>query len=173
MRREHGFTLVDLLIAMTIGGMLIGVFATVVLVAGNALRAADENFRGGDDVQILLVHLTRDVQAAQPPMSADVAADQLALRVPSVRNGAVLRITYTYATDTDAALTRPTAKITRVVSDGATVAETTDVARNLRPNHSPVFVSCGTGCVTVNIPFVVGDNVVVRTATFASRLATQ
>lgn len=172
MRRQAGFTLVDLTVAMTIGGILVALFATVVLVASNSIRAANDSFRGDDDVQVVLVYLNRDTQGARPPTSGDVSASELRLTVPNALTSSVLRVTYTYATDPGPVL-RPTAKITRTVTDGSTVVESADIARNLQPNYTQVFESCGAGCIKVNIPFIVADNVVVRTARFATRVSSQ
>ncbi len=168
MRREEGFTLVEMLIASVIGSLVITVVAGVILTAFSALRAANENFLGDDDVQLVLATLNVDVAAATPGLiTVSGPGDQLVLGVARPGSGKFVRVTYAY--DSTAGT------LTRSVDDGTVAASV--VARNLKQGYGgTIFAFCasGAGCpsVSATVPFVLNGNDILRNIKVAPRLAT-
>ncbi len=168
MRRDEGFTLIEILIASVIGSLVITVVAGIILTAFSSLRAANENFKGDDDVQVVLAALNVDVQASTPALiTVSGPGDQLVLGVARPGSGKFVRVTYTY--DATAGT------LTRSVDDGTVAASV--VARNLKQGFTGAifaFCSSGAGCpsVTATVPYVLSGNEILRTIKVAPRLAT-
>lgn len=177
MRGERGFGLVDVIVATVIGGFVLAAVVGVLVTAFTTLRVADENFKGDDDVQLVLLALTRDVQSATPSnISVDPSGMQLQLGAARPSDGKFVRITYAYVASAG--------ELSRAVDDGSGTVTTTIAARNLKRDHTaPVLKYCAsqsdcpsvTGTfpfVEATIPFVVNRADVLRTIKVAPRLGT-
>lgn len=170
MRRQDGFGLIDTLVAGLVVATITVVLANVFVSGFLTLRVADDNFRGDDDVQLVLLTLSRDVGGTTPSLvTVSGSGQQLTLGAASTSAGRFVRITYTY----DPA----TGEVVRSVDEGGATPRTTTVAHSLKKGlTAPIFAFCasGAGCpsVAATLVFQVRGIDVTRTIKVAPRLGT-
>jgi prepilin-type N-terminal cleavage/methylation domain-containing protein len=94
-RGEHGFTLVEMLISLAIGGLIVGALGTFIVQTLNLTSGGNDRLLVTDDLRTAGGWLTRDGQMADLTSSTAVAST-LVLRWTDVYSGASTPYTSTY-----------------------------------------------------------------------------
>jgi prepilin-type N-terminal cleavage/methylation domain-containing protein len=152
-RRSDGFTLPELLVTMTVLGIIIAAIAAAIIVSlKNDSRSAD-SLRGSRDAQTLALWLPSDVQSAGPTgIDPSAATPTGCLNSPAqtATNFNVLRLTWTETTTTYYAAYRAVQtsgsepwQLVRTYCTAGTAANTVIVVHNLANGSAATVVNTG------------------------------
>lgn len=142
-RHEEGFTLVELMVAMTVSIIVLSMMATMVAVYAKADTSIVRNADAASQVRLVLLQLQSDIQSANPLSTlSTVAAYDDELQMTVQPSGKLITWQYTPSTET----------LTRKVGTSAAVVELTQVTNgNPAAGGEPVFSyydHCSTNLVT-------------------------
>ena len=117
-RREEGFTLVELMVAMTVSIVVLSMMATMVAVYAKADTSIVNNADAASQVRLVLLQLQSDIQSANPLSTlSTVAAYEDELQMTIQPSGTL--ITWQYSPSTE--------DLTRKVGTSAAIVELTHV----------------------------------------------
>ena len=136
-RDERGITLVELLVALAITGLITGILVTAIYQIYNVTGWGNNELVVQHDLQNAATWLNRDVLTAS---SADVSGSQMVLTIPYFITDTVHTdaITYTFST-AERTLTRDS------------VASTVTVARHIVSNPFPPPADTITSAITITL----------------------
>lgn len=165
---EHGMTLVELMLAMTISLIILGFVGVFVTVFSGAETTTVASANAAADTRAVLLQLQHDIQAAKPPLATLSSTSDYNDMLILTDEPSKQTVTWKY--------TPATGQLTRQVDSGTPAVELTGITNgNPADGGIPIFTyygRCHTNLVADASrsdagPNVVAENVTVITVTLA------
>jgi prepilin-type N-terminal cleavage/methylation domain-containing protein len=132
LRDESGFTLVELLIAVVVMGMIVTVIGAAVNVGLRTMDDTSNRLTSSTDAQLLSIYLPKDVQSASVAVTSGITCSGASNPKLQLSDGANFNIVYGVQAVTDGF------QLERHVCTGGSVQSTVIVGRNLASTTAAV-----------------------------------